>query len=69
MHRKPYMADGSGRKSDPPMGIGCGLKSFGEMPQSEAVRKFRAALFSSWNLTAAMCLMGTWLKSYMKSEL
>jgi hypothetical protein len=32
MHRKPYMADGSGRKSDPPMGIGCGLKSFGEMP-------------------------------------
>jgi hypothetical protein len=45
MHRKPYMADGSGRKSDPPMGIGCGLKSFGEMPQSEAVRNIRAALF------------------------
>jgi len=47
------MADGSGRKSDPPMGIGCGLKSFGEMPQSEAVRNIRAALFCCANVADA----------------
>ncbi len=39
------MADGSGKKSDPPVGTGRGLKPRAEKPQSEAVRKFRAALF------------------------
>jgi hypothetical protein len=39
------MADGSGKKSDPPVGTGRGLKPRAEKPQSKAVRNIRAALF------------------------